>query len=90
VIHVEAGDYPTLIMDAQGNVLDQALSGFDGSSWAPVQRIVYEGDVYWRTLIGGYTGRSYNRALSGFFEIYETYQTPDGDARFRLLPEDEY
>ncbi len=89
-IRVEAGRYPTLVMDADGNVLGEADAAFDGGSWAPVQRIEVGGDIYWRTLQGGYTGRAYSRALSGGFTIYETFQNAEGDPRFRELTEDEY
>lgn len=90
-IRLEGGEYPCLLMDTGGNVDGSAICAFDGPSWAPVSRIVLDGDVYWRTLIGGYTGRAYNRDLSGIgFVVYETFETADGEARFRELDESEY
>jgi hypothetical protein len=90
-IRLEPGSYDAVVMDSDGTVTDTAVSGFDTPSWAPVQRIPLNGDVYWRTLLGGYLGRAYNRALSGEgFVIYETFQTADGEARFRPLDESEY
>lgn len=90
-IRLEGGAYPCLFMDSSGTVQGAAECAFDGASWAPVQRIVLDGDVYWRTLIGGYTGRAYSRSLSGEgFVVYETFESADGEARFRELREDEY
>jgi hypothetical protein len=89
-LNVSEGRYPTLLMDGDGNVEGTATAVFDGSSWAPVQRLEYQGDVYWRTLQGGYLGLSYSRALSSGFIIYQTFETPSGEPRFRQLDEDEY
>lgn len=89
-IRLQAGNYPAVIMEPDGTIVDAATSTFDGPSWAPVSRIVVDGDVYWRTLAGGYTGRAYSRALSSGFVVYETFETSTGEARFRPLDEDEY
>jgi hypothetical protein len=89
-VRVEAGQYAVAEMDGNGTILGPAQTNFDGTSWAPVQRITLDGDVYWRTLQGGYTGRAYSRALSGGFIIYETFQNAAGNPRFRELDEGEY
>ncbi len=89
-VRVQAGQYDVMDMDADGTILGPESNSFDGTSWAPVQRIEVGGDIYWRTLQGGYTGRAYSRALSGGFTIYETFQNAEGDPRFREIDETEY
>jgi hypothetical protein len=86
---VGAGQYPVMRMDAEGVISEAATATFSGRSGAPVQRIEVDGVLYWRTLQGLYTGLAYSRDLSSAFQIYETYETADGEPRFRLLGEDE-
>jgi hypothetical protein len=88
-VFVTRGEYPVVRMDADGNIGEDATALFSRVSAAPVQRLEIDGDLYWRTLQGGYTGLAYSRALSDDFYIYETYETADGEARFRRLSEDE-
>jgi hypothetical protein len=89
VVIVDAGEYPVVRIDDQGQLGDSAVATFDRRSGAPVQRFEIDGNVYWRTLQGNYTDLAYSRAFSDAFVIYETYETPDGEPRFRELGEDE-
>jgi len=89
IVVVTAGDYPVVRMDDDGTQLGDATAVFDDVSAAPVQRIELDEGLFWRTLLGEYTGLAYSRTLDDEFDIYETYETSDGEARFRLLQESE-
>ena len=89
IVVVTAGDYPVVRMEEDGTQLESATAVFDDVSAAPVQRIVVDEGIFWRTLLGNYTGLAYSRTLDDVFDIYETYETSDGEPRFRLLEESE-
>lgn len=89
IVLVSEGDYPVVRMTEDGTLLESATAVFADVSGAPVQRYALEGGIYWRTLLGDYTGLAYSRVLSDDFDIYETFETADGEARFRLLEESE-
>jgi hypothetical protein len=88
-VFVTEGEYPVVRLDDEGNVIGEATAVFSRVSAAPVERVVVDDTIYWRTLLGDYVGLAYSRSLSDDFFIYETYQTADGEARFRRLGEDE-
>ena len=87
---VSAGEYPVRRIDEDGEIVGDARATFDRRSGAPVERVLADGDVYWRTLVGDYFELSYSRALSDDFIVYETFETDDGEPRFRELAPDEY
>jgi hypothetical protein len=88
-VFVTEGEYPVVRLDGDGNIVGEATAIFSRVSAAPVERVVIDGDRYWRTLLGDYVDLAYSRALSDDFFIYETYQTADGEARFRRLTRSE-
>jgi hypothetical protein len=90
IVVVSAGEYPVRRIDEGGDIVGEATATFDRRSGAPVERVLAEGDVYWRTLAGDYFELSYSRALSDDFLVYETFETDAGEPRFRELDEDEY
>jgi hypothetical protein len=90
IVVVEEGQYPVVRMEPDGTITGEATATFADISGAPVGRIDVGGVLYWRTLAGEYLGLAYSRALSSAFVIYETYQTADGEARFRKLDAAEY
>jgi len=91
VIRLQAGVFDALWMDPDGTVTGSFRAGFDGPSWSPVQRIPEDGDVFWRTLQGDYTGLAYSRGVSGDrFVVYQTFEDADGNPSFRELEGDEY
>jgi hypothetical protein len=77
-------------INEDGEITGEATTTFDHVSGAPVERVRTQGNIYWRTLAGDYLGLAYSRALSEDFVVYETFETDDGDPRFRELDEDEY
>lgn len=90
IVVVEEGRYPVVRMQPDGTITGQATATFADISGAPVDRIRVDGVLYWRTLAGEYLGLAYSRALSDAFTIYQTFETADGEARFRELDADEY
>jgi hypothetical protein len=90
IVVVSAGEYPVRRIDEGGDIVGEAVATFDRRSGAPVERVLADGDVYWRTLAGDYFELSYSRALSDDFVVYETFETDDGEPRFRELDEGEY
>ncbi|HEX6128615.1 MAG TPA: hypothetical protein VF071_06310 [Candidatus Limnocylindria bacterium] len=89
-IRVDAGTYDVVDMDEDGNISGPARAGFDGGSWAPVERFEIDGTTYWRTSIGGYRGLAYSRSLDDRFVIFETYETAEGEPRFLELDPSDY
>jgi hypothetical protein len=85
-VYVKAGLYPVFRLDASGTVTGEETAKFSRVSAAPVERVVGDGGaLYWRTLIGTYTGLAYTKDRSGPFLIYAVYETSTGEARFRRL-----
>ena len=90
IVVVQAGDYPVVRMDEDGTITGEATARFADVSGAPVSRVEVDGIIYWRTLLGEYTGLAYARALSRDFVVYETFENEVKEARFRRLNRDEY
>lgn len=90
IVVVRAGQYPVARINEDGDIVGEATATFDRRSGAPVERVRAQGAIYWRTLAGDYFELSYSRALSEDFIVYETFETDDGEPRFRELDEDEY
>jgi hypothetical protein len=89
-VYVKEGDFTVFRLDDSGAVTSQAIAKFNRVSAAPVERVVGEGGViYWRTLIGTYTGLAYTKDRSDGFIIYQVYETSAGEARFRRLTDSE-
>jgi len=87
-VYVKEGLYPVFRLDSSGAVTSEATAKFSRVSAAPVERVVGDGGViYWRTLIGEYSGLAYTKDRSGPFLIYAVYETSTGEARFRRLPD---
>jgi hypothetical protein len=89
IVVVENGTYPAVQMNEDGTPGERTRSIFDGVSGAPVDRRDIDGTIYWVTLQGGYSGHAYVADLSGPFQIYETYEGPDGTVGFIRVPDDE-
>jgi hypothetical protein len=89
-VFVLPGHWPVIRLESDATVIGQATADFDHVSAAPVERIEVDGAVYWRTLVGGYEGYAYSRALSKGFTIYKTFETASGDATFQELDPSEY
>jgi hypothetical protein len=89
-VFVDAGQYRVARMDDENNIVEETFAVFDGISAAPVERIERpNGVIYWKTLIGDYTGLAYSRRFGVGFDVYETFETDEGEPRFRKLGEDE-
>ncbi len=91
---VKTGSYRVFRLDDTGAVISEATAVFAPQgvpySGAPVERVIgQDGRIYWRTLVGTYTGLAYTKELSGDFSIYDVYETPTGEARFQKLPPDQ-
>jgi hypothetical protein len=92
IVAVREGELPVVRVDEDGVPGEETRTIFSRRSGAPVDRIEFEGEVYWRTLAGVYTGLAYVDGFSGGpdeFVIYESFRNPDGSAGFLLLPDDE-
>ena len=89
-VFVLPGHWPVKELEPDGTLIGDATAIFDHVSAAPVERIEVDGAVYWRTLVGGYEGYAYSRALSKGFTIYKTFETASGDATFQELDPSEY
>ena len=76
-------------MNDDGTPGEDTRGIFDGVSGAPVDRVEIDGTTYWVTLQGGYTGLAYIAGVSGPFQIYETYEGPDGTVGFIRLPDED-
>lgn len=89
-VFVVEGDYAVYRLNDNDEVTGEATAVFGGVSAAPVRKIVAAGGtIYWRTSVGEYSGLAYVRGVSGDFSIYETFETPTGEARFSKLPDDQ-
>ena len=89
-VFVVEGDYTVYRLDDNDEVTGEATAVFGGVSAAPVRKIVAaDGTIFWRTSLGEYSGLAYVRGVSGDFSIYETFETPTGEARFSKLPDDQ-
>ncbi len=85
-VEVAPGDYTLYVVDAQGTETRTLDGRFDHQSRAAVERIqAPNGQLYWRTSQGGYTGFSYIRGKSGAFVIRGVYRGPDGSLRYARL-----
>jgi hypothetical protein len=89
-VEVAPGEYTLFDVNDAGDVVASLPGEFDGQSRAGVERIeAPNGLLHWRTIGGGYDGRSYIRDRSGPFLIREVYEGGDGSLRYiRLGPEE--
>jgi hypothetical protein len=90
IVVVRRGEYPVVRINEDDEIVGDAVTTFARRSGAPVERIRISNVIYWRTLAGDYFGLAYSRSLSDTFTVYETFETADGEPRFRELDEDEY
>jgi hypothetical protein len=85
IIAVTEGQFSVVRINSDGTVGDQATTVFSRVSGAPVARLEIDGTRYWMTLAGLYTRLAYVDGLSGTredFQIFESYENPDGSAGF--------
>ena len=81
-IFVAPGAHQVWRINQDDEITGRAVAAFNHLSPAPVDLVRIGGTVYWRTLVGGYTGLAYTDRLSGEFTIYKVYRAPDGAAHF--------
>ena len=92
IVAVQAGQLPVVRINDDGTVGEETGTDFSRRSGAPVDRLVIDGERYWVTLSGLYTGLAYVDGFSGGideFAIFESYENPDGTDGFVLVPADE-
>ena len=92
IVAVQAGQLPVVRINDDGTVGEETRTDFSRRSGAPVDRLVIDGQRYWVTLAGLYTGLAYVDGLSGGideFAIFESYENSDGSNGFILIPADE-
>jgi hypothetical protein len=88
-VFVTAGDFPVTRLNDDDEIVGTHTAEFSRVSAAPVDLIEVAGERYWKTLIGVYRDLAYSTPKSGDFAIFETYESPDGEARFRRLPDED-
>jgi hypothetical protein len=89
IVVVRAGELPVIRINDDGTLGDEARTIFSRQSGAPVERLEIGGRLYWKTLLGTYTGLAYVDGFSGTidqFALFETFANPDGHPGFRLVP----
>lgn len=78
------GQYALYRVDDDGSLTAERSVGFDRPSHAPVDRVESDdGQVHWRTVVGGFTGWSYVPGESGPFTVREVLRWPDGTVSYR-------
>lgn len=86
-VAVEPGAYRVFQVEADGTITDGTSTTFDGSSWAPVDRVeASNGLVHWRIVVGGLTGQSFVPDRSGPFRIREVLRAADGSLVYEEIP----
>jgi hypothetical protein len=90
ILVVTEGEYPVFLVDDDGEELEERTATFSRVSGTTLDLIVAsDGTRYWRTSSGKYTGLAYVAGRSGDFEVYETFENPDGSTGFSRVPPDE-
>jgi len=89
-VTVLAGNYTLFTVGGDGEIIATRAARFNDFSEAPVDRILApNGQRFWRTTVGEYTGWSYIKGRSGTFHIRGVYLAPDGERRYAVLPDSE-
>ena len=76
-------------MNEDGTPGEESRTIFSRVSGALVEPVEIDGTTYWVTIAGEYTGMAYVAGFSGDFQIFEWWESPEGDDQFIRVPDDE-